>query len=92
MPTQPPLDPNHVSEIDLLIAFTRLEGKVDAALAQHGANLATHGRELADHEARLRSLETRPSVAPRTLWTVTASAVALILAAGPVIVRLFGTA
>lgn len=80
------------SETDLLIAFTRLEGKVDVALAQHGADLALHGRELKDHEDRLRRLELTPTVTPRTLWTVIASAAGLVLAAGPLLGRLFGAA
>lgn len=73
---------------DLLIAFTRLEGKVDVALAQHGADIAMHGREIKDHEDRLRRLELTPTVAPRTLWTVVVSAAGLIIAATPIIQQL----
>jgi hypothetical protein len=77
------------TETDLLIAFTRLEGKVDVALAQHGADIAVHGREIKDHETRLRALENTPTVSPRTLWTVVASAAGLVLAAMPVLERIF---
>lgn len=76
------------AETDLLIAFTRLEGKVDVALAQHGADLAVHGREIKDHETRLRVLENTPTVSPRTLWTVTASAAGLVLAAMPLLEKI----
>lgn len=65
---------------DLLIALTRLEAKVDVVLAQHGADLRAHGQDLADHEARLRVIEQKPTVSPRVLWTVTASAITLICA------------
>lgn len=78
------------SETDLLIAFTRLEGKVDVALVQHGAELAAHTGELKDHEDRIRRLELTPTVGPKALWTAVASAAALLLAAGPVLTRIFG--
>lgn len=84
MPTTPESSPTK-AETDLLIAFTRLEGKVDVALAQHGADLAVHGRELKDHEDRLRRLELTPTVTPRTLWTVVVSAAGLMIAATPLI-------
>ncbi|CCQ44305.1 hypothetical protein ARTSIC4J27_229 [Pseudarthrobacter siccitolerans] len=58
------------------------------ALAQHGADLALHGREIKDHETRLRVLENTPTVSPRTLWTVVASAAGLVLAAVPIIERI----
>ncbi|WP_050053376.1 hypothetical protein [Pseudarthrobacter siccitolerans] len=86
-PTTDPTTPTK-AETDLLIAFTRLEGKVDVALAQHGADLALHGREIKDHETRLRVLENTPTVSPRTLWTVVASAAGLVLAAVPIIERI----
>lgn len=86
MPTIPEPSPTK-AETDLLVAFTRLEGKVDVALAQHGADIAVHGREIRDHEDRLRALENTPTVSPRTLWTVVASAAGLVLAAMPVIER-----
>lgn len=84
MPTPPEISPTK-AEADLLIAFTRLEGKVDVALAQHGADLAVHGRELSDHETRLRALENTPTVSPRALWTTVASAAGLAIAAAPLV-------
>ncbi|WIC90172.1 membrane protein [Arthrobacter phage VroomVroom] len=76
----------------LLVGLTRLEAKVDVALAQHGADIQNHKTSITDHEARLRVLEAKPTVSPRVLWTVVSSGVALILAAGPVLARLFGAA
>lgn len=73
------------AETDLLIAFTRLEGKVDVALAQHGADIAVQGKEIQDHEARIRALESTPTVSPRALWTTVASAAGLMVAAYPII-------
>lgn len=49
------------TEAALLIAFTRMEAKVDVALAQHGADLKAHADDLTDHETRLRNLEARPT-------------------------------
>lgn len=74
----------------LLVGLTRLEAKVDVALAQHGADIQNHKTQINDHEARIRVIEARSTVSPRVLWTVVSSGVALILAAGPVIARLFG--
>lgn len=85
MPTS---DPNSKTDTELLIAFTRLEGKVDVALAQHGADIAMHGRDISDHETRLRALENTSTVSPRTLWTVVASAAGLVLAAAPVVEKI----
>lgn len=48
------------------ITLARLEGKVDVALAQHGAKLADHDEDLRDHETRMRALEARP-VVPQTV-------------------------
>ncbi len=50
------------TEANLLIAFTRIETKVDVALSQHG-------QELADHELRIREVEQRKTVSPGVLWT-----------------------
>lgn len=47
----------------VLIMFTRLEAKLDVALAQHGAKLDQHGSDIADHETRIRGVEARP-IAP----------------------------
>jgi len=74
----------------LLVGMTRLEAKIDVALAQHGADLQNHKTKLDDHEARLRVQEAKPSVSPRVLWTTVTSGVMLVLAAGPIIARLFG--
>jgi len=71
------------AEASLLVAFTRMETKVDVVLTQHGAKLEDHETrlrvvedrpsasptELADHDLRLRSVEGRATVSPRALWT-----------------------
>lgn len=57
------------AEANLLVAFTRMETKVDVVLSQHG-------QKLDDHETRLRTVEDRPTVSPRALWTAVCSAVA----------------
>lgn len=86
------LGASSAAETSLLIAFTRLEGKVDVALAQHGADLKAHADDLADHEARLRVLEATPTVSPKTLWTVVVSASGLIFSALTLLDRFYGAA
>lgn len=81
--------PSTPAETSLLIAFTRLEGKVDVALAQHGADLKAHHETLADHEARLRALESTPTVSPRVLWTALVSASGIIFSALTLIDRFY---
>lgn len=80
------------AETSLLIAFTRLEGKVDVALAQHGADIKAHSEDLADHEARLRVLEATPTVSPKTLWTAVVSASGIVFSALTLIDRFYGAA
>lgn len=57
------------AEANLLVAFTRMETKVDVVLSQHG-------QKLDDHEARLRVVEDRKTVSPLALWTAVCSAAA----------------
>lgn len=75
------------NDSSLLLAFTRLEGKVDVALSQHGGRLDTVDKLLTqhiaataatrtDHEARIRNLEATPTVSPKGLWTAIVSAIA----------------
>ena len=54
------LDPANAPDAAVLVAITRMEAKVDVALAQHGADIKSQGRDLEDHEARIRLLEARP--------------------------------
>lgn len=51
------------AEANLLVAFTRMETKVDVVLTQHGAKLE-------DHETRLRKVEDRPHIDPTKLAVV----------------------
>jgi hypothetical protein len=84
MPDPPTASP----ETTLLLAFTRLEGKVDVALAQHGADIKSQGEDLKDHEARIRILESRSTVSPRVLWTTVVSAAGLVIASAPFLDRI----
>lgn len=67
------------TEAALLVAFTRMEAKVDVALTSHGADLKAEKHRGDDHEARIRILESRPTVSPRSLWTAVISAAGLVL-------------
>ncbi|QOI66934.1 hypothetical protein SEA_GARDENSTATE_22 [Microbacterium phage GardenState] len=61
---------NAPDETAVLVAIARLEGKVDATLAVHGADLSRLRDADADHEARIRSLE-------RKLWIAAGGAAVL---------------
>ena len=62
------------TEANLLIAFTRMETKVDVVLTQHG-------QKLEDHEARLRVVEDRRTVSPTALWTAVTTGAGLVFGA-----------
>lgn len=62
----------------VLVTLGRMEVKLDRALTTND-----------DHEARIRALESRSTVSPRTLWATVSGGAGLALAAGPVIARLF---
>jgi hypothetical protein len=47
----------------VVAAIARLEGKVDVALALHGADIRELRSDSADHEARIRSLERKVWIA-----------------------------
>lgn len=64
MSSPEPIATTSATEASLLVAFTRLEGKVDVALTQHGADIKSLTAVSADHEARLRAQEARPSASP----------------------------
>lgn len=81
------LDPSNTPDAAVLVALTRMEAKVDIALAQHGAEIKTQGETVVDHETRLRALEAKSTVSPRALWTTVASAVGLIMATAPFLDR-----
>lgn len=84
-----PNSPDLPQEAAVLVALARLEGKVDAALAQHGQRLDDTQSDVHDHEKRLRELEGRSTVSPRQLWATTASVVLVIAAASPFLTRIF---
>jgi hypothetical protein len=59
-----PEDHPHVSprRSDFLVAITRMEAKLDVALAQQQARLDEHGRAIAEGKAATARLETRVGV------------------------------
>lgn len=73
---------------DVLVSLTRMEAKMDVALAQHGAKISAHGDALDDHEERLRVVESRKTVSPGALWATVGSAVAAFGVAAPYIAAL----
>lgn len=103
VPTQRDGTPDGTNE-RLAVTLARLEGKVDVALAQHGASIAAHDREIIDHETRLRAVEGkvperaedrlravegRSSVSWKQLWAAVASVAALIAGLSPLLERLY---
>lgn len=101
IPVQPPAPNNELivtltrleAKVDVVLATH------DAKLEAHSKDLSDHETRLRglesqptvgpDHEARLRMLESRPTVAPRTLWTVTVSALTLILGVVATLISIF---
>lgn len=81
---------NGDERMTLIILLTRLEAKVDIALAQHGAAIEELKRADADKETRLRFLEQLPRLSARVLWGAVATAVGLLLAGVPVLDRILG--
>ena len=70
-----PDDEDQRESRDLLIAFTRMEAKVDIALAQHGAKLDEIVKDVTDHETRVRVIEGRSTVTPMGLWSAVLGAI-----------------
>lgn len=64
------------AEENILVAITRLEAKVDVALARQTATLSKHDETLSDHESRIRKVEERKTVSPAALWATVGSAIA----------------
>lgn len=69
------------AEASLLIAFTRMETKVDVVLSQHGAKLE-------DHEARLRAVEDRRTVSPTGLWAAVTTGAGLVFGALTILLKI----
>jgi hypothetical protein len=82
----------------------RLEGKVDAYATTQGERISRHQEVLDDHETRLRSqessmpenakerlreVENRPTVQPKTLWMALTGTVGIVAALGPIIAKLY---
>lgn len=71
------------------VMIARLEGKVDAALAQQGAVIANHDDDIKDHEKRLRAVEDRSTVTWKQLWAAVGSAAAVFAALSSLIQELY---
>jgi hypothetical protein len=71
------------------VMLSRLEAKLDVALAHQGAKLDSHDATLDDHETRLRTVEARPTVSPRVLWATVASGVGVLAALFPILERFY---
>jgi len=83
------------TDASLLVAFTRMETKVDVVLTQHGAKLEDHetrlrrveDRRVADPnrvdsiERELDEVAARPTVSPRALWTGLVGASGVVIGA-----------
>lgn len=72
--------------------YGELAGKLDTAMSMHairfdavGRDLANMGREIGDHENRLRAIELRPVVTPKSMWTAIGVLTGLVSAALAVI-------
>ncbi|GAB1641779.1 hypothetical protein [Krasilnikovia sp. MM14-A1259] len=87
--TQPAPPPDEGGSASVLIAFARLEGKVDAALAIQSTKGDEHTRRLDDQEVRLRHLEATPTVTPRAMWSAVATIAAIVSALTPLLARLY---
>lgn len=79
MTSPPDAVPAPLPDAATLIVLTRLEAKVDVALAQHGADLSALSRDRDDHEKRLRAIEERRTVSPGGLWAAIGGGAALVL-------------
>ena len=84
-----PLFQSAYADPTLLVAFTRMEAKVDVALAQHGADIRVAIAQGADHETRIRAIELTPTVSPRVLWASVVSGAGLVLAALPLVQTIY---
>lgn len=77
------------SNTDLVVIVTRLEAKVDVALAHQAAELSAVLKSNADHETRLREIEKRPTVSPRVLWASVCSGAGLVFGAVTIVNNIF---
>lgn len=50
-----------LNEVELRVTMARLEGKLDVALAQHGAKLEQHSKELVDLRRDVSRIEDAPA-------------------------------
>lgn len=87
----------------VLVALARVEGKLDAVTAQHGAKLEEHARRLDDQsrrsdeidarvdkvDDRVRAVEIRPTVTPGKMLAAVAATAAVVGALSPFLDKLY---
>lgn len=77
-------------DVRTLVGMARLEAKLDVAIAQHGARIETHEGQIDDHEVRLRTVEAKPVVTTKGLWSAvlgTVGAVTALVSSGLIPIR-----
>ncbi|UJQ87158.1 tail needle protein [Arthrobacter phage BaileyBlu] len=74
----------------MLVALTRMEAKMDVGFARIGAVTDKHAASIDDHEERIRTLEQKPTVSPRTLWTTITAGGGLLVALMTIAEKLLG--
>ncbi len=86
----------NINTPEVNVAFARMEAKLDVALALHGAKLEQHTsqidslREDANAlEVRVRTVESTPTVSPRTLGAVVVGGAGVLGALFPFLDRLY---
>lgn len=67
---------------------TRMDAKLDSALLTDRLRIDHLGGEVLDHETRLRSLEARPVVTPRSVWVAVSAISAVVGVIIAIIVQL----
>lgn len=85
----PRLEPVDDDSTSVPVTLLRLEAKVDVALAQQGAAIANQATTIADHETRIRTVEAKPTVSPRALWSGVCGSAGLLAVILPLIERLY---
>lgn len=65
-------------DANIRLDIARLEGKVDVAITNHGAQIHELQKDVADHELRIRAEEQRPRVTPKHLYMGLSAAVLVL--------------
>jgi hypothetical protein len=86
----------NINTPEVNLAFARMEAKLDVALALHGAKLEQHTSDIASLDddinaldVRLRTVESTPTVSPRTLGAVVIGGAGVLGALFPFLDKLY---